>query len=143
MTTLNEYAVQVIEILGNTATAPDALSPYMTQKELAEAIGVTSMHTMSDIVTRACTLVPTMWPGCAILRSKRNGYRLGDSYTVKELAEERGRLKAVRTKQIRAAIALDVNGAGPESQMIAAQLMATVNTVIEPAIARLDEIITS
>jgi hypothetical protein len=144
VSTLNDMADTLIDLLADKATQKGAVSPYMTQSDLMDALGIRSHGTMSDVVTRAALRVTTAgYPGYAILRSKETGYRLGDKYTVAEITEERTRLKAVHTKVIRSSTAMLVNRAGVHSRMVGKQLAQFAEMVVTPAIEALDDIISS
>lgn len=142
MSTINEKAGALIALLADAATQPGTVSPYLTQRDLMDALEIRSEHTMSDVVTRAALFVVNAgYPGYAVLQSKEDGYRLGDEYTVREIRVERARLKAVRTKAIRTSNAMLVSKAGPQSRMVGRQLAQFVVMVVEPALEALDEIV--
>lgn len=143
MTNIRDAAADLISLLAESATAKGKVSPYVTQRDLMEALDVRSPHTMSDIVTRAAFMVADAgYLGCAIVHSTTYGYRLADEAHRAEIKSERTRLKRARTQVLRASKVMGVSNAGPQSK-VAAQAVTASLTMLDMAIDALDEEVTA
>lgn len=137
---ITESAERLVNLLADAATHPGHPG-YMTQTMLMGALRIQARHTFNDIVTKAAILAPAVISGSAIAYNSKDGYRLVDRQTQRDLRVERGRARSAKTKIERLATGFLAQGNGPILRLIGRQLMATVATVVEPMLCELDEVI--
>ncbi|MCX8495921.1 MAG: hypothetical protein ORN51_07040 [Akkermansiaceae bacterium] len=137
---VSDAAVQLVHLLADAATKPGH-EGYRRAGDLMSELHIRSEHTLTNIITKAAILAPSVYPGSALVRNDINGYRLSDKLTVADMLQERGRLRAARTKMMRVAAALKASKNGPVTHLLGQQLTAFSQTVIEPLLETLDYLV--